>query len=192
MKILSRKRLLFAIAAAGVASVAGGVALAPTGCASNCASNCPITTAIITTSVNADPGITDLAFDGPACPTGRPSCRGDDQTTQCTHIYVSGAAEGYCDVLIALVYREPMAVRLQFGPATTVGCCSGYPVIGDWHFTIPLEFDAGIYGGDGSTDQVRVLRDGGTDDDAAADAVTDATDSTDGPGDDAADGGATD
>jgi hypothetical protein len=186
MKILSRKPLLFAIAAAGLATVAGVVALAPSGCASDCGSNCPINTALIETPTNTDPGITDLAFEGPACPTGRPGCRGDDQTTQCNHIYVTGTAEGYCDLYIALVYREPMVIRLQFGPATTVGCCRGYPVVGDWHFTIPIAFDAGIYGGDGNTGQVRVLTDGG--DDASADAG----DTTDAPPDGAVDAGTAD
>src|SRR5262252_4234329 len=102
MKILAHKRLLFAVAAAALATVAGVVALAPSGCASNCGSNCPITTALIESAANVDPGITDLAFDGPACPSGRPGCRGDDQTTQCTHIFVTGTAEGYCDLYIAL------------------------------------------------------------------------------------------
>lgn len=164
MTILSRRRLLFAAAAAALAIGGGAIALAPSGCASNCGSNCPTNTAVIETAYNVDPGITDLAFDGPACPTGRPGCRGDDQTTQCNHILVTGTAVGYCDLYIALAGREPMAVRLQFGPPPAGSCCKGYAVVGDWHFTIPLDLDAGIYGGDGSTDAVRPVRDGSADD----------------------------
>ena len=70
--------------------------------------------------------------------------------TMCTHLDVPGNAEGICDVMIAFTDRPSMAIRTQFGPATTQGCCGGYPVIGDWLFTIPVASDAGIYGGDGN------------------------------------------
>ena len=62
-----------------------------------------------------------------------------------------------------------MAVHLEFGPPSGVGCCKGYPVVGDWHFTIPYAMDAGIYGGDGNTDAVHVLRDAAATDDGPAD-----------------------
>jgi len=164
----SLRRLLYALGAAVVGVSAGVLTAAPTGCSSSCGSNCPINTAVIETDINVDPGITALAFNGPACPTGLAQCRGDDTTTFCNHIYVTGTAEGTCDLLIAIAGREPMAIRLQFGPRTTVGCCKGFPVVGDWHFTIPV-YDAGIYGGDGSTEAVRVLTDAGVTDAAIAD-----------------------
>ena len=39
--------------------------------------------------------------------------------------------------------------------------------MGDWHFTIPYAMDAGIYGGDGNTDAVHVLRDAAATDDGS-------------------------
>jgi hypothetical protein len=160
------RRLLYALGAAVVGVVGGALTAAPTGCGSDCGSNCPINTAVIETDYNVDPGIRALAFSGPACPTGAPGCRGDDQTTFCNHIYVTGTAEGTCDLLIAITGRDPMAIHLEFGPRTTVGCCKGFPVVGEWHFTIPV-YDAGIYGGDGSTEAVRVLTDAGVSDDGS-------------------------
>jgi hypothetical protein len=59
--------------------------------------------------------------------------------------------------------------------------------VGDWHFTIPLDLDAGIYGGDGNTDAVRPAVDASAGDDA-----TDATTLPDATPDGAADDGATD
>jgi len=186
MKILTvipvRRRWLFALAAA-MAAVAGGlVTVTPVGCASDCGVNCPITRVTIATPTNVDPGILDVAWVGPACPTHTPSCRGDDQSTFCNRIDVTASAPGACDVLIQLYGREPMAVHLQFGPPTTQGCCAGYPVIGDAYFYIPVSIDGGIYAGDGDTDAVSILRDGG---------IPDATATGDGgPSADAADGGA--
>src|SRR5688572_19946838 len=85
--------------------------------ATSCASNCPITTVRITGTVNLDLPIRDVAWVGPACPTFRPTCRGDDLTTICTHLDVPGRTEGICDVLIAFTDRPSMAIRTQFGPA---------------------------------------------------------------------------
>ena len=175
MKPLTRhlppRGLLFALAAGGLGAAAGMLTVAPAGCASDCGNDCPVTTAIITTTVNVDPGILEVAWEGPACPPppSHPNCRGDDRTTLCNHVSVSGVAEGYCDLFIQLAGREPMAVRIEFGPPSTKGCCRGYPVIGESTFIIPLDMDAGVQGLDGSSDAVRVLRDGGLDD--AADAA---------------------
>ena len=169
-----RRRLLFAFAAAGVGVAAGVLTTAPTGCASDCGNNCPITTAVIETDYDYDPGVMALAWDGPACPPSRPTAVGMGPNTQCNHINVTAHAAGSCDVLIALYGREPMAVHLEFGPPSGIGCCKGYPVVGDWHFTIPYAMDAGIYGGDGNTDAVRVLRDAAATDDGSADTADDA------------------
>ena len=176
MKILTlaRHRWLFALAAAGIGAAAALIAVTPVGCSSNCGNNCPITTVTIATPVNVDPGILDVAWVGPACPMHSPSCRGDDQTTFCNRIDITGSAPGACDVLIQLYGREPMAVHLQFGPPSTQGCCAGYPVLGDAYFYIPISIDGGIYAGDGNTDAVSILSDGGLDGaappvDAAAD-----------------------
>ncbi len=169
------KLLLLALVAAAAMTVSS--------CSSHCASDCPVTTVRITGTVNLDLPIRDVAWVGPACPTFLPTCRGDDFNTICTHIDVPGRTEGICDVLIAFTDRPSMAIRTQFGPATTQGCCGGYPVIGDWLFTIPTSSDAGIYGGNGNHDAVSVITDAGdagvTDagagDAAASDAPSDTT-----------------
>ena len=178
----SRHRLLYAFAAAGVGVAAGVLTTVPTGCASDCGNNCPINTAVIETDFDYDPGVMALAWDGPACPPTAPDCVGMGQNTQCNHINVTAHAPGSCDVLIALYGREPMSVHLEVGPPSGIGCCKGYPVVGDWHFTIPYSMDAGIYGGDGNTDAVHVLRDGGLADDGSADTGADAA--SDGSNDD--------
>jgi len=181
MNFVVRHRLLAALAAAAVGLAAGMITIAPTGCASDCGANCPVATAIIESRLNVDPGIQDIAFSGPACPDPAPDCRGDDQTTLCSRIGVTARAEGYCDVFIHLAGREPMAIHLEFGPSGQQGCCKGYPVVGDWHFTLPIPTDdGGIYGGDGNTDAVRIVHDGGSDD------APGATDGPDGAADDAA------
>jgi hypothetical protein len=178
------RRLVFAFAAAGVGVTAGVLATAPTGCASDCGNNCPIVTAVIETDFDYDPGVMDLTWTGPACPLSVANCVGMGQNTRCNHINVTAHAPGSCDVLIALYGREPMSVHLDFGPPSGTGCCKGFPVVGDWHFTIPYSMDAGIYGGDGNTDAVHVLRDGGASD-AVDDAAFDGSNGDGGtPGDD--------
>ena len=169
-------RLAAVLALAGAGAIAGIFTIAPAGCASDCARNCPIATAVIETTVNVDPGILGLAWVGPACPPVEPSCRGDDQSTFCNRVNVTGHAPGICDVLIELDGRDPMAVRIEFGPPSTQGCCRGYPVVGENYFIIPLSMDAGIQGIDGSSDAVRILRDagGGDDPDAGDGGVADA------------------
>ena len=159
------KLLLLALTAAA--------ALSATGCSSHCASDCPVTTVRITGTVNLDLPIRDVAWVGPACPAFLPTCRGDDLNTICTHIDVPGRAEGICDVLIAFTDRPSMAIRTQFGPAVTQGCCGGYPVVGDWLFTIPIASDAGIYGGNGNHDAVSVITDAGVSDADTGDAPSD-------------------
>ena len=157
-------------------TVITAAALTATGCSSHCGSNCPITTVRITAEVNLDLPILDVAWIGPACPRFLPTCRGDELTgTLCTHLDVPGSTEGICDVLIAFTDRPSMAIRTQFGPAVTQGCCGGYPVVGDSVFTIPVASDAGIYGGDGNRDAVSVITDAGPTDAGAGDAGTDAT-----------------
>jgi hypothetical protein len=171
MNLLLRHRLLAALAAAAVGLAAGAVTVAPSGCASDCGSNCPEGTAVIEAESTADPGIIGLAWDGPACPLTMATCRGNDQTTFCQRINVTARAPGACDVLVVLYGRDPMVVHLEFGPPSGIGCCKGFPVVGDSHFTIPYNQDASIYSGDGNTDAVTILRDAGTNTgDAAADA----------------------
>jgi hypothetical protein len=166
---------MLALATAALGGAAAAITIAPAGCASDCANNCPPSTATIATNINADPGIIDLAWVGPACPMRPADCRGDDQTTQCNRIDVTGVAVGYCDVYIQLIGRDPMAVHIEFGPPPATGCCKGFAVIGESRFVIPLSVDAGITGVDGPSDAVSVPHEGGVE-----------------AGSDAADGGADD
>ena len=94
--------------------------------------------------------------------------------TQCNHINVTGQRPGSCDVLIALYGREPMAVHLEFGPPSGIGLLQGLPGRRRLALHDPAPMDAGIYGGDGNTDAVHVLRDAATADDGSADAADDA------------------
>jgi hypothetical protein len=172
----TRNRLTAVLALAGAGALAAILTIAPAGCG-DCGRDCPIATAVIATTVNVDPGILGLAWVGPACPPVEATCRGDDHSTYCNHISVTGYAPGICDVLIKLDGREPMAVRIEFGPPSGQGCCKGYPVVGESYFIIPLSMDAGIQGADGPSDAVRILRDDGGDaqpaDAGADDAATD-------------------
>jgi hypothetical protein len=183
MTLRTRNRLAAVLALAGAGFATAAIfTLAPAGCASDCARDCPIATAVITTTVNVDPGILGLAWVGPACPPVEASCRGDDHSTFCNHINVTGYAQGICDVLIQLDGRDPMAVRIEFGPPSTQGCCKGYPVVGESYFVIPLSMDAGIHGIDGSSDAVRILRDAGADAQDVDAGADDAGDASDGAG----------
>jgi len=184
MKSSWRRRLAYTFAAAAVGVATGVLTTVPTGCASNCGNNCPITTAVIETDYDFDPGITGLAWTGPACNAGLIGCRGQSQNTTCNHINITADSPGFCDVLIEIYGREPTVVHLEFGDPSTVGCCKGYPVVGDWHFTIPFMKDAGIYGGDGNTGAVHPLDGGTMPEDGGADAPDDS--STDDGGTDAA------
>jgi hypothetical protein len=174
MNLRARNRTLAGLALAA-ACAAGVFATASGGCQSRCASDCPNPVASIFTEVNVDPGILGIGWVGPACPL-KVDCRGDGRTTFCNQIDVIASAPGICEVWVDLYGRDRMAVRLEFGPLPTAGCCRGYPVVGESLFVIPVATDAGIQGLDGSSDAVRILRDGGdgdTDDGGAADTAAD-------------------
>jgi hypothetical protein len=148
------------------------LAAAAGGCSSGCGDNCPVATVYVQSAANVDlklmsPG---LSWTGPACPPYPPLCRGNDQTTFCTHLDINGAAEGACDLTLYFSDRPVQVIHARFGPRITQGCCAGFAVIGDSVFTIPTSADAGILGNDGPTDAVGPPPpDGGTD--APADAT---------------------
>jgi hypothetical protein len=148
------------------------------GCAGNCGSNCPIDFVQIGSPDNAQLDIPNggLAWRGPACPNYLPVCQGDQVTTNCSYILVYGAAEGYCDVLLAFNDRQSEVVRTQFGPRIAQGCCNGFSVQGPQTFYIPDSPNQGLIYADGGTDDaVSLLPDGSTDaGDAAAGATHDA------------------
>ena len=150
---------------------------AAAGCGSTCGANCPtyqVRVQAADTSVNAM--INNLGWDGPACPHYFPTCTGDQQTTNCTHIDMIGTAPGECDLTIVFADRPTEIVHAQFGPPIMQGCCAGYSVVGDSLFIIPSNPNQTIYGADGgSTDEVTVVQDASADGpDGGADAPADA------------------
>ncbi|HMF39505.1 MAG TPA: hypothetical protein VKQ32_02365 [Polyangia bacterium] len=176
MGSLKRKRIAVTVtaiaAAAGAFSV--GILGGPTGCTSNCKSNCPPASIYIGDLNNTELPINAIAVDGPACPPQYGVyCTGDGQTTTCTHVTITGFAEGMCDVVIVFSDRPTEIVHTQFGPPIMQGCCTGYSIIGDSVFIIPNSSDAGISGLDGPTDQVSFPVDAGAD---AADGGVDGSD----------------
>jgi hypothetical protein len=166
MNLLTRHRALAGLALAGACVAAGLFAAAPAGCQSRCASDCPNPIGSIVTEVNVEPGILGIGWIGPACPL-KVTCHGDGRTTFCNQIDVVASAPGTCEIWVDLAERERMAVRFEFGPLPTEGCCRGYPVVGESVFVIPVATDAGIQGIDGSSDAVSVVRDAGAADTAA-------------------------
>jgi len=159
-----------AVVSAGVI-VAAVLLAAPSGCASNCASNCPSGTVYIGNLDNQQLLIDDILVSGPACPPPEAAyCTGDSQSTTCTHVTITGVAQGACDVLIVFHDRPSEIVHTQFGPPIQQGCCKGHTIVGDSVFVIPANPDAGIGGVDGASDAVTIVVDGG-----AGDAADDAS-----------------
>jgi hypothetical protein len=161
-------------------TVALGLALAVAattwnaGC-SSCGA-CPETAVLVTASTNVNLDIDDMAWTGPACPNYPPMCRGDDVTTNCTHVYITGAAPGACDLAILFHSGLAQVVHTEFA-APPQACCPGVAVVGETTFLIPTDRDAGVVGADGPTDAVTTLDldagDGGVAPDAGADAGAD-------------------
>ena len=153
-------------AAAAAAVIAAAVLIVPAGCAGNCATNCPNATVYIGNLDNQQLYINNIVANGPACPPPEGVyCIGDGNTTSCTHVTITGKAQGYCDVAFIFPDRPTMIVRTEFGPPIMQGCCKGYTIVGDSVFAIPANPDAGISGADGGgTDAVRVVVDGGAQD----------------------------
>jgi hypothetical protein len=119
------------------------VAASAPGCASKCGSNCPNTEIGVlassgenlnwTGSVDGGPGTN---WTGPACPPYPPSCRGDDNNP-CQIFTIVGSGPGTCDLTITFSDRPTFVVHAEFGPATTQGCCKGFPVIGSAVVMVP-------------------------------------------------------
>jgi hypothetical protein len=157
------------------------VLVVPAGCGGNCATNCPPATVYIGNLDNQQLYINNIVVDGPACPPPEAVyCVGDGYTHRCTHVTITGRAQGYCDVAFIFPDRPTMFVRTEFGPPITQGCCKGYTIVGDSVFVIPANPDAGISGADGGgtdaiTDAARPPVDGGARD-ASDDASDDAAD----------------
>jgi hypothetical protein len=169
------KTLKWVLAAtAALAATAGVVApalLVQPGCGSNCASDCPPTAVYIGNLNNQQLWIQNITAEGPACPPSEGLyCLGDGQTTSCTHVTVTGQAQGYCDVTIWFGDRPAEIVRTEFGGPIQKGCCRGRSIVGATVFSIPVASDAGITDYDGGTDAVRPYVEAGAE--TGADAVS--------------------
>jgi len=168
MSSLERNRI--AVTVTAIAAAAGAIAIAvlvaPTGCTSDCKTNCPPASIYIGDLDNTQLAIDAIGVQGPACPPQYGvGCAGDGQTTTCTHVTITGFAEGMCDVVIVFHDRPREVVHTQFGPPIKQGCCSGYSIVGDSVFVIPsTSQDAAIGGVDGPSDQVSFVVDGGAGD----------------------------
>jgi len=163
IRVLAVGSTLAALAVIGVV-VAAATLVAPAGCAGNCASNCPNATVYIGNLDNQQLAIDDILVNGPACPSLEGVyCIGDGNTTSCTHLTITGVAQGACDVLVIFPDRPAQIVHTEFGPPIQQGCCKGYSIVGDEVFVIPANPDAGISGLDGGNNQVTTVVDGGVD-----------------------------
>jgi hypothetical protein len=152
------------VVCSAAAAVAAGFMVVQTGC-SDCASDCPPATVYIGNLSGQQLAIDDILVDGPACPPQHGVyCIGDGPTTNCTHVTITGVAEGFCDVYITFRDRPNMVVRTEFGPPIKHGCCKGHTIVGDSVFVVPASSDAGISGLDGGTDAVTIVVDAGSGD----------------------------
>src|SRR5262245_39657196 len=92
--------------AAAAAVIGGAVFVAQTSCTSNCATNCPPATVYIGSLNNKQLYIEDFVVKGPACPPQYGvSCVGDGVNTSCTHVTITGFAQGVCDVTVVFPDR---------------------------------------------------------------------------------------
>jgi hypothetical protein len=143
------------------------------GCASNCATNCPNIEFDVVATVGENLNVYSATWSGAGCPTNAtPSCRGNfDGTNICVRFTMIAPHEGTCQLDLAFTDGRPQfSATATFGPATTQGCCQGFPVVGPALATVPplhpvIGFDAGSDGEAGSGD--------GGGDDAGTDAGSD-------------------
>lgn len=103
--------------------------------------------------------VATAGWTGDACPTDSvPQCRGDSTGTNlCVRFTIIGAHPGSCELDLTFSDgRLPFSATATFGPATTQGCCQGYPVTSSAaQVTVPplhpaVGFDAGADGDAGS------------------------------------------
>jgi hypothetical protein len=66
-------------------------------------------------------------------------CRGDfDGTNSCVRFTTIAVKPGSCQLDLTFTDgRLPFSATATFGPATTQGCCHGFPVTSTATFTIP-------------------------------------------------------
>lgn len=122
--------LLFALLA--------GAAVA--GCSSNCGANCPNVYFEVVATTGENLNVATATWTGDACPTdATPQCRGDfDGTNICVRFTTIAVKSGSCRLDLTFTDgRLPFSATGTFGPATTQGCCQGYPVTSTAMITIP-------------------------------------------------------
>jgi hypothetical protein len=138
------------------------------GCSSNCGADCPNLYFEVQATSGENLNVATATWTGDACPTdATPMCRGDIVgTNNCVLFTTIAVKSGSCRLDLTFTDgRLPFSATGTFGPATTQGCCQGFPVTGTATVTIPplhpaVGVDAGPDGdSDGST----------TGDDAATD-----------------------
>jgi hypothetical protein len=181
---------LFSLLAVAAAATGFGVAtFTASGCSRNCSVDCPVATVDIASPDNHELNgiLVGLDVMGEACPPAYSVyCNGDEYTTGCTHVTITGQRPGKCDVLFEFSDRPNEIVHLQFGPIdqANADCCRAYPVIGPANYSIPDKPTGPIYSGGGDagpvdTDAVTIVTDAGppatgTDAAPATDAARDA------------------
>ena len=110
------------------------------GCASDCAHNCPNTYFNVFAPNGEDLSVATASWTGDACPTdAAPLCRGSgDGTFLCVRFTIIAQRPGSCQLDLTFTDgRLPFSATATFGPATTQGCCQGYPVTSAGSVTIP-------------------------------------------------------
>jgi hypothetical protein len=145
------------------------------GCESNCRSHCPATEVLINAPTGENLDITGSTLSGPACRQGVDFCSPDPTgTLPCVQLRIVGIAEGACDLSLTFGDgRPPFAIHALFGPETTVGCCRGFPAMGDAVVTVPS-----LYGDAAADATGNDTTDGGADGAAATDDAGDASDAS--------------
>jgi hypothetical protein len=109
-------------------------------CSSNCGSNCPNVYFDVSATVGENLNVATATWTGDACPTDAvPQCRGDfDGTNICVRFTTIAQRAGSCELALTFTDgRAPFSATATFGPATTQGCCQGFPVTSVASVTVP-------------------------------------------------------
>jgi len=110
------------------------------GCSSDCGSHCPNLTFDVVATTGENLNVATATWTGDACPTDTvPMCRGNfDGTNSCVRFTTIAVHPGSCRLDLTFTdERLPFSATGTFGPATTQGCCQGYPLTSAAMVTIP-------------------------------------------------------
>jgi hypothetical protein len=102
-----------------------------TDCGSDCGANCPNLAFDVVATTGENLNVDNATWTGDACPTDAvPMCRGDfDGTNSCVRFTLIAPRPGSCRLDLTFTDgRLPFSATATFGPATTQGCCHGYPL----------------------------------------------------------------